>query len=399
MTEDLAKRKRIRAGHKASATRMLNEVDTLMAEPSPELSKLSQLRMSIEEKLKTLKLLDDNIIDLIEDEDEIAEEIEGADFYKEGIYGALVKIDRATLTRPKTPPAPAVGRASSAATTPKTPPALILPVEISPVATTSFDTAATSSDVATKPPVATKSPVATTTPISSAPPSLPPFPLSTTSSSVFRTTSSVKLPKLSLPPFNGEITAWTAFWDSYESAIHSNLALSDIDKFNYLRSLLEKNAYDAIAGLSLTAVNYNEAIAILRKRFGNKQQIITKHMDNLLCAEAVTSANNMKSIRKLYDLVESNIRSLKSLNVPPESYGSLLSSVLLKKMPQEIQLIVSRNVTGTDWSNLDVLLKIVEEEIEARERMTANVAKQVKKFSNDKSRLSAELEQTVFQLS
>ena len=88
----------------------------------------------------------------------------------------------------------------------------------------------------------------------------------------------------------------------------------------------------------------------------------------------MTSASNLKGVRKLYDLVESNIRSLKSLGVAPESYGSLLSSVLLNKMPQEIQLIVSRNLADSDWTKLDAMLLIraVEEEIEARERMTAN---------------------------
>ena len=29
------------------------------------------------------------------------------------------------------------------------------------------------------------------------------------------------------------------FWDSYNSAIHFNEAISDIDKFNYLKSLVE----------------------------------------------------------------------------------------------------------------------------------------------------------------
>ena len=79
-------------------------------------------------------------------------------------------------------------------------------------------------------------------------------------------------------------------------------------------------------------------------------------MDILLSAEAVTSASNLKGVRKLYDLVESNIRSLKSLGVAPESYGSLLSSVLLNKMPQKIQPIVSRNLADADWTKLDTML-------------------------------------------
>ena len=40
----------------------------------------------------------------------------------------------------------------------------------------------------------------------------------------------VKLPKLSLPHFSGNITKWDTFRDSYESVIHKNDDLTDIDK-------------------------------------------------------------------------------------------------------------------------------------------------------------------------
>ena len=43
----------------------------------------------------------------------------------------------------------------------------------------------------------------------------------------------VKLPKITLAHFKGNPIYWTAFWDSFESAVHLNDALSDIDKFNY----------------------------------------------------------------------------------------------------------------------------------------------------------------------
>jgi len=48
-----------------------------------------------------------------------------------------------------------------------------------------------------------------------------------------------------------------------------------------------------IAGLKPTAPNYKEAIEILHKRFGNKQQIISGHMDSLLGLESVTSTSNV----------------------------------------------------------------------------------------------------------
>ena len=75
----------------------------------------------------------------------------------------------------------------------------------------------------------------------------------------------MKLLKLTLRAFNGDITTWTTFWDSYESAVHKNSELSDIDKFNYLKSLLERTAQEVISGLTLTSTNYHEAISILKK--------------------------------------------------------------------------------------------------------------------------------------
>lgn len=79
------------------------------------------------------------------------------------------------------------------------------------------------------------------------------------------------------------------FWDSFQSAVHNNRSLSEIDKLNYLRSLVERSAKEAIAGLSLTSANYISAISILEKRFGDKKQVIAKHMDALLAAYSVSS--------------------------------------------------------------------------------------------------------------
>lgn len=38
-----------------------------------------------------------------------------------------------------------------------------------------------------------------------------------------------------------------------------------------------KESADAITGLSLTAANYEEAVAVLKARFGNKQRIVNRH--------------------------------------------------------------------------------------------------------------------------
>ena len=48
--------------------------------------------------------------------------------------------------------------------------------------------------------------------------------------------------------------------------MHKNSKLATVDKFNYLNSLLDKTASEAIAGIAITEANYEEAIAILKTR-------------------------------------------------------------------------------------------------------------------------------------
>ena len=123
--------------------------------------------------------------------------------------------------------------------------------------------------------------------------------------------------------------------------------MTNIEKFNYHNSLLDSTAAEAVAGMSLTDANYNEAVVILKKRFGNTQLIhliVNQHMHALLRLAAVTSHHDVKGLRRLYDAIEANVRGLKALEVKAESYGSLMVSILMNKLPPEIRLIVSRGL-------------------------------------------------------
>ena len=42
----------------------------------------------------------------------------------------------------------------------------------------------------------------------------------------------VKLSKLSIKKFNGNSTKWVTFWDFFNSTIHSNLSLSNVDRID-----------------------------------------------------------------------------------------------------------------------------------------------------------------------
>ena len=113
-------------------------------------------------------------------------------------------------------------------------------------------------------------------------------------------------------------------------------------------------------------------------------------MDILLSINPVNSSQNIDKLRHLYDTLEAHVRSLKSLGVPSDSYGTLLSSIIMNKLPSDLRLVISREVKDEEWQ-LDRILHVFENELEARERAAvrdvAQSTSEVKSFKRDQPRM------------
>ena len=48
--------------------------------------------------------------------------------------------------------------------------------------------------------------------------------------------TSVNLPKLDMLTFSGYKLKWSEFWDAFENAVHNKKKMSNVEKFNYLKS-------------------------------------------------------------------------------------------------------------------------------------------------------------------
>ena len=179
-----------------------------------------------------------------------------------------------------------------------------------------------------------------------------------------------KLPKLNLQRFNGDIVKFTSFWESFESTVHQNEDLANIDKFNYLNSLLEGPAARAIQGLPVTEANYESAVKLLQERFGNKQKIISSHMEELLKLQTC-STDRANQLRTIYDRINVHVRSLEALGITSEHYGSLLIPIIMSRIPAEISLQIARQVSKDVWSIREVM-EVIKQEVDARE-MSENI--------------------------
>lgn len=178
----------------------------------------------------------------------------------------------------------------------------------------------------------------------------------------------VKLPKLVIEKYSGEISQWHEFWSQYEMAIHENDALCKKEKFTYLKSYLTGAAARAVAGLTMSDSNYDAAIEILQKRFGRKDIVISAHMSKLLNLTPVRKSSDVTALRNLYDECEIQIRSLESLGVHSDTYGCLLCPVLMQLLPEDIALAYTRKSDSNGEWKVQDLIQFLEKEVQGRER-------------------------------
>ena len=165
----------------------------------------------------------------------------------------------------------------------------------------------------------------------------------------------------------GTAQVYPSFINSFEEIIDKNSNLAEVEKFYYLRGLLKGKAKSTIEGFILTEENYKEALDLLKKRFGDKKLLQANFIGSLLDLKGVTDSNDTKGLRVLHDNIETYIRNLKSLQVTSETYGTMLVPCILKKIPSDIRVDVTKNLEGDSW-DFDKVLEIFNSQLTAREK-------------------------------
>ena len=306
---EIGKLKASRAGHKRAVTRLIRKAEE---EENLNAEEKSELLETLAEKQRTISALNEEIFALLEEKD-VEEEILQTDEYK---FDTNIKIRqiRKKYSTPATTPCP-----STSQNEPN-------------YQSNSNENINQHSSI---PYMA----------------QMYPYPSSSNNSH--------HLPKLTLPTFNGDKLTWQTFWDSYESAVHFNTSLTNVQKFSYLKAQLTGSAESTIEGLPLTNTNYMEAIKLLQERFAQPHKISNAYMQALL--ELPAPVNTLASLRAYYDKQEAYIRGLESLGRAGDSYGALLIPIILNKLPAEITNNLAREHGSDDWELNDLRRGILKE--------------------------------------
>ncbi|XP_077550601.1 uncharacterized protein LOC144163738 [Haemaphysalis longicornis] len=127
-----------------------------------------------------------------------------------------------------------------------------------------------------------------------------------------------------------------------EVVVDKNEDLSSIDKYNFLRVSVTGDAATAIAGLSPTARCYNDAVQLLKKRFGNEELLIQEHFKKLIDLKPVRSSEDVRGLRRLHDTLAAHIRGLEALGRKLETFSSMLLPIAQRALPGDLLLDYSR---------------------------------------------------------
>ena len=129
----------------------------------------------------------------------------------------------------------------------------------------------------------------------------------------------VKLSKLEVPTFDGNLINWKRFWEQFCVSVHDRTNLSDAKKLEYLHNALKDgSAKNTIEGLSCSGEHYSEAVKCLKSRYDRPRLIHQTHVKMILEAPPLRDGNG-KELCCLHNTVQQHLRALKSMDYEPSS--------------------------------------------------------------------------------
>jgi len=107
-----------------------------------------------------------------------------------------------------------------------------------------------------------------------------------------------------------------------------------------------------IDNFPLTDLNYQHSIALLKERFGQPYKLVNTHIGIL---------KDLLTAWPPHDKLESHIRTLESLGKSSDTYCTMLTPMVLRKLPIELQKQFARDHNSGEWTIQEVMAFILKE--------------------------------------
>ncbi|KAJ8952362.1 hypothetical protein NQ318_017256 [Aromia moschata] len=118
---------------------------------------------------------------------------------------------------------------------------------------------------------------------------------------------------------------------TFDSLIHKNAAVIDIQKFHCLRASLSGSALQIIVSLEFSSENYVIAWSLICDRFNHVRVLKQNHVKALFNLDRLTEESSVL-FRKIIDKITKHLRTLKMLKEPTESWDTLIIHLVTTKL-------------------------------------------------------------------
>ncbi|XP_062527227.1 uncharacterized protein LOC134199734 [Bombyx mori] len=141
----------------------------------------------------------------------------------------------------------------------------------------------------------------------------------------------INLPTINLPSFDGNYLKWLEFRDTFRSMVNENESIPKINKFHYLRSVLEGSAAVVIKSIEFSSENYDVAWDLLCKRYDNTRLLVNDHLRALFSFQPIARESH-QSLRYMIDYFTKHLRALGTLKEPTSFWDTLIIFMMTTKL-------------------------------------------------------------------
>lgn len=169
----------------------------------------------------------------------------------------------------------------------------------------------------------------------------------------------VKLPKLELPKFDGNLNNWLHFRDAYISSVHNNASLSNSQKFNYLQGSLIGEAAQLTKSMTISDANYLIAWKSVQERYQCERDLGYAIMLRMFNQPSINSESGT-ALRSLVDTTRECMRSLEVLHVDIDKCSPLLGFIVLQKLDKTTRQAYDLTLADNDFPAVTDMLKYLD---------------------------------------
>ncbi|XP_011883953.1 PREDICTED: uncharacterized protein LOC105571092 [Vollenhovia emeryi] len=143
-----------------------------------------------------------------------------------------------------------------------------------------------------------------------------------------------RLPRITIPTFNGTPSEWLSFKDLFTSIVINNPSVSAVEKLQYLKTNLVGSAALLIKDTVLIADNFQKTWDVLVSFYENKRVLVHSELQSLFTLKRITK-ESAAELEQLYSKIGQAYRTLQSLGRPVDQWDDVLVYTATQRLDAE----------------------------------------------------------------